>query len=101
MGYWSSYDYFQEEQTNALARCLSKDLYWKYSRDAIGAIPLCEKVDGIIFLSTFPCGLDSLVYEFVMRSMEKPYLYLVMDDLSSKTGLETRIESFVDLLEQS
>ncbi len=94
-------DYFDSTKTALQARKLSKKLYWKYSRESIGAIPLCKKVDGIIFVSTFPCGLDSLVHELVMRKLEKPYLNLVIDDLSSDTGIETRIESFVDLLEQS
>ncbi len=94
-------DYFLSEDTNPLASKLSKKLYWKYSRDSIGAIPLCEDVNGIIFLSTFPCGLDSLVHELVIRKIKKPYLNLVIDNLSSFTGLETRVESFVDLLEQS
>lgn len=94
-------DYFLEEETNKLSNNLSKNLYWKYSKDSIGSIPLCKSVDGIIFLSTFPCGLDSLVHELVIRKIEKPYLNLVIDDLSSMTGLETRIESFVDLIEQN
>lgn len=94
-------DYFLPEETSALASKLSKNLYWKYSKESIGAIPLCDKVNGIIFLSTFPCGLDSLVHELTIRKMDKPYLNLVIDDLSSMTGIETRIESFVDLLEQN
>lgn len=94
-------DYFLPEETSALAPQLSKNLYWKYSKESIGAIPLCEKVNGIIFLSTFPCGLDSLVHELVIRKLQKPYLNLVIDDLSSMTGIETRIESFVDLIEQN
>lgn len=94
-------DYFLPEETSKLSKNLSKNLYWKYSKESIGAIPLCEKVNGIIFLSTFPCGLDSLVHELVIRKIEKPYLNLVIDDLSSIIGIETRIESFVDLLEQS
>ncbi len=93
-------DYFLPEETSKMSEKLSKCLYWKYSKESIGAIPLCEKVNGIIFLSTFPCGLDSLVHELMIRKMEKPYLNLVIDDLSSMTGIETRIESFVDLIEQ-
>lgn len=91
-------DSFNSNITNKLAKNISKNIYWKYSRDSIGAIELCDGVDGIVFLSTFPCGLDSLVNEYVMRIIDKPYLNIVIDDLSSATGLETRIESFVDLL---
>lgn len=87
---------------NNLYEYLSKDLYFKYSKEQLGAIMYCkEKIDGIIFLTTFPCGIDSLVNELVMRKINKPYLNLVIDDLSSNTGIITRIESFIDIIEQS
>lgn len=81
---------------------LSKDLYWKYSKKNISSVVYCkEKVDGIVFFTTFPCGLDSLVNELIMRKIDKPYLNLVIDDLDSLAGIETRIESFVDIIEQA
>ncbi len=84
-----------------LAVYLSRNLYWKYSKESVGAIVSSkEKIDGIIFVSTFPCGLDSLVNELVMRKIDKPYLNLIIDDLDAEAGIETRIESFVDIIEQ-
>ncbi len=81
---------------------LSKDLYWKYSKKNVSSVVYCkEKVDGIVFFTTFPCGLDSLVNELVMRKIDKPYLNLVIDDLDSLAGIETRIESFADIIEQN
>lgn len=95
-------DQFESEVTNELSKYLSKDLYWKYSKENIGSIILTnDNIDGIIFLTTFPCGLDSLVNELVMRKISKPYLNLVIDDLDSNTGLETRLESFIDIIEQN
>lgn len=77
----------------------SKELYWKYSKESISSISKCiDKVDGIIFLSSFPCGLDSLVNELVMRKLDKPYINIVIDDNSVSGGIETRIESFVDII---
>lgn len=94
-------DKFDEKITNELADKFSQDLYWKHAREAIGSIILCgSKIDGVIFLTTFPCGLDSLVNELVMRKIKLPYLNLILDDLDSLAGVETRIESFVDILEQ-
>lgn len=94
-------DCFDEDETNILSKYLSKELYWKYSKENIGSIiKVQEDVDGVLFLTTFPCGLDSLVNELVMRKISKPYLDLVIDDLDSTAGLETRLESFVDILEQ-
>jgi len=94
-------DRFDSKITEELANKISRDIYWKYSKKLLGAIVLCEtKVDGIIFLSTFPCGLDSLVNELAIKKIKLPYLNIIIDDLDSFSGIETRIESFVDILEQ-
>ena len=77
----------------------SKNLYWKYSKEAISSLKYLDKVDGVVFLSTFPCGLDSLVNELIFRKIDKPYLNLILDDLGGIAGMETRIESFVDIFE--
>jgi len=77
------------------------NLYWKYNKENINSLIYSyDKIDGVIFLSSFPCGPDSLVNELVMRQITKPYLNLVIDDLNSLTGIETRLESFIDILEQ-
>ncbi len=94
-------DLFNKNSTNKLSKKLSKDLYWKYSKDIIGSIELVKKnIDGILFLSTFPCGLDSLVNELIIRKINIPYLNIIVDDLDSLSGVETRVESFVDILNQ-
>ena len=94
-------DHFDPILTNQASSKLSKNLYWKYSRENIGSIIISKsKIDGIVFLSTFPCGLDSLVNELVIRKINIPYLNIIVDDLDSLSGVETRIESFVDILEQ-
>ena len=86
--------------TNELSSKLSSTLYWKYSRDQIGVIELIKnKIDGIIFLTSFPCGLDSLVNELVIRKINIPCINIVLDDLDALAGIETRLESFMDILE--
>ena len=85
--------------TNKLSKVYSDNLYWKYSKESIGAIELVkDKIDGVIFISSFPCGPDSLTNELVMRKVNKPYLNLILDDVNSLTGTITRLESFVDIL---
>lgn len=94
-------DLFNRQKANELSKNLSSDLYWKYSKDSIGSIELVkDRVDGILFLTTFPCGLDSLVNELVIRKINVPYLNIIIDDLDSLSGIETRVESFVDILNQ-
>lgn len=92
-------DKFNPKITNPLSKEISKDLYFKYSKDNLGAIAYCKKqINGVIFISSFPCAPDSLVNELAMRKIKIPYLNLVIDDNSSFTGLETRLESFLDML---
>ncbi len=91
---------FDSEEANQASRELSKDLYFKYNKENIGSIILSQdKIDGIIFISSFPCGPDSLVNELVIRKIDLPYLNIIIDDQSSDTGLITRLESFIDILE--
>lgn len=87
--------------TNSLSKKLSNTLYWKYNKENIGSIPLCKnKIDGVILISAFPCGPDSLVNELVIRRVKTPILNLIIDDLDSFSGIETRLESFIDILRQ-
>lgn len=81
---------------------LSKLLYWKYNKNLLnGIIEYADKVKGIIFLSTFPCGPDAMVNDLVIRKMkDKPILNLVIDEQDASAGLYTRLESFIDILEQ-
>ena len=95
-------DELANEFTNKLSDKLSNTLYWKYSRDNIGVIEMYKKkIDGIIFLTSFPCGLDSLVNELVIRKIKIPCINIVLDDLDALAGIETRLESFMDILEGS
>lgn len=92
-------DKFDEKITSKLSEKLSKNLYFKYSKESIGSIIYAkDKIDGIIFISSFPCAPDSLVNELVMRKIKKPHLNLIIDNNSTFTGIETRLESFLDVL---
>ena len=94
-------DLFSNSITNPMSKQLSSELYWKFNKESIGAIPIVKnKIDGLLFLSTFPCGPDSLVNELVMRKMKLPYLNLILDDIDGMAGFETRLESFVDIMQE-
>ena len=93
-------DKFDSKVTNKLASKISKTLYWKFNREELGSIELVKnKIDGVIFISSFPCGPDSLANELAMRKINLPYLNIIIDDIDSMTGIETRIESFIDILD--
>lgn len=79
---------------------LSETLPWAFNKELVGSIQLYrDRVDGIILMSAFPCGPDSLVNEIIIRRVkDKPILNLTIDGLDGITGLETRLESFVDII---
>ncbi|MGI6012080.1 MAG: acyl-CoA dehydratase activase-related protein [Ruminococcus sp.] len=87
---------------NALKRSydFSKVLPWLINREIIGAsLLLKEKVDGIILVSAYPCGPDSLSQELLLRHLEGlPVLSLTLDAQSGTAGVETRLESFIDII---
>ena len=90
---------FNPVKTNKLSKKISKNLYFKYNKENIGSIECSkDKINGIIFITTFPCGPDSLVNELVVRKIKIPYLNIIIDDLDNLTGYETRIESFLDII---
>ena len=94
-------DQFDSKISNDNSCLLTPNNYWKYSKEIIGPINLVKnKINGIIFLSTFPCGVDSLANELVMRNISIPYLNIIIDDLDSLSGIETRMESFIDIIHE-
>lgn len=79
---------------------LSPTCKWEVSRELLGSIAMHrDKVDGIILLSAFPCGPDSMVNELLARKIhDVPMLHLVLDGQSGTAGVETRLESFIDII---
>ncbi|MDF2685818.1 MAG: hypothetical protein K0S55_999 [Clostridia bacterium] len=92
------------DKKECLARSkeISESLYWIYNKELIGSIKLLEdKIDGIILLTAFPCGPDSLVNELIMRKSKKiPTINIILDELQGEAGLQTRIESFMDIIKE-
>ncbi len=79
---------------------VSETLPWAFNRELVGAIEIYrKKIDGIILMSSFPCGPDSLVNEIILRRIKGiPILNLVLDGQDGSAGLETRLESFIDII---
>ena len=60
-----------------------------------------NKIDGIIALSAFGCGPDSLMVEEVQyHAKEKnlPMIHINLDEQTGEAGFVTRIQAFVDML---
>ena len=78
--------------------------YWANELELTGTAAyymLNNKVDGIIALSAFGCGPDSLMVEEVQyHAKEKniPMIHINIDEHTGEAGFVTRIEAFVDML---
>lgn len=92
-------DIADTEKIKNLSDNISTDLYWTYNKELLGGLELYkDKVDGIIFLVTFPCGPDALVVNLCQNKIKKPMITIILDELQGEAGLKTRLESFVDIL---
>lgn len=89
------------------ARSLGKQLYWTHGRQLLGAALTFmqeeSKVDGVIFMTSFSCGLDSLIGEIIKQQAQRrnmPFLMLSIDEHTAEAGMVTRLEAFTDMLKR-
>jgi len=101
-------DPLSEEEIDRQISDLSKEIYWSSGREIVGSLFhfLSGSVDGIIFLTSFKCGIDALLQEFIKRRLRMsggnsiPFLVLSFDEHTGREGLITRLEAFRDVIEQ-
>lgn len=80
----------------------SETIYWKYSKEQIGSIYYYKnQIDGIIYISSYPCGIDSLVNNLsIMKNKDIPQLNIIIDEFITESNLETKLESFLEIIER-
>lgn len=83
---------------------LFKKPFWAFARNSYGFAAYAgqyKKVDGIIYISSFACGIDSIVIELIKDKLKDfPLLVLKVDEQTGEAGVDTRIEAFADMLER-
>ena len=83
---------------------LFKKPFWTFARDYYGAAVTMQKtgkIDGIIYLSSFSCGIDSVVTELIKNELDEfPFMVLKLDEHTGQAGFDTRLEAFSDLLKR-
>lgn len=78
--------------------------YWANELELTGTAAyylLKEKVDGIIALSAFGCGPDSLMVDEIAYHCKEagmPLIHLTIDEHTGEAGFITRLEAFTDML---
>lgn len=97
-------EYMEEEQIRAEAKTLFKRPFWTFATNSYGfttSIAKNNELDGAIYISSFACGIDSVVLELINDKIgDFPLLVLKVDEHTGEGGLDTRIEAFVDMLER-
>jgi predicted nucleotide-binding protein (sugar kinase/HSP70/actin superfamily) len=100
-------DSLSEKEIDREVSDLSKEIYWSSGREIVGSLFhfLSSKVNGVIFLTSFKCGIDALLQEFIKRRLKVrggssiPLLILSFDEHTGREGLMTRLEAFRDVME--
>lgn len=82
-----------------------KKIFWSSSQHMAGAaltlMQSSKPIDGIIFITSFSCGPDTLIGELVSRraqSLNIPFMLLTIDEHTAEAGFITRLEAFTDML---
>lgn len=95
-------DLVDRKEALKIAKKVSPTLKWELSREIVGSLGMhYNDVDGVILLTVYPCALDSMVNDMVMRKnkmAEVPILQLTLDAQTGTAGVETRLESFIDII---
>ena len=101
-------DFLSEQEIDREVSDLSKEIYWSSGREIVGSLFhfLSGRIDGVVFLTSFKCGIDALLQEFIKRRLKVrggssiPLLILSFDEHTGREGLMTRLEAFRDVMEQ-
>ena len=78
--------------------------HWEFAKEIMEKINfvLNYKISGAIEISSFACGCDAVLKEFVEKKFKEakiPFLYLILDEHTGEAGFQTRLEAFIDTLE--
>lgn len=94
-----------DEQIDKYVSKLPKKLFWTYGKRLLGSSLFMldnKKIDGMIFVSSFGCGIDSFMGELIQRfngrKWKIPYTTITLDEHTGEAGFETRLEAFLDMM---
>lgn len=89
-----------KDKVDIYVKKISPKVHWTMNKELLAAFVYFKpQVDGVILISAFPCGPDSLTNEMMLRKRgDSKVLLLTFEDLSSDVAILTRLESFLDML---
>ena len=91
-----------KKYVNNYSKEISPKVHWTMNKELLASFMYYkEKVDGVIVITAFPCGPDSLTNEMILRKKGKSkVLLLTFEELSSDVAVITRLESFLDMIKK-
>ncbi|MBV4419480.1 2-hydroxyglutaryl-CoA dehydratase [Clostridium tyrobutyricum] len=93
-----------DTQINSESKNLFKRPFWTFARNSYGFSTYMaehKKVAGLVYISSFACGIDSIVIELIKDKLKNfPILILKIDEQTGEAGLDTRLEAFSDMLKR-
>lgn len=77
--------------------------HWEFGKEIMEKIDtvLDYSIAGAIEISSFQCGCDAVLKEFVEKKFKQnktPFLYLLIDEHTGEAGIQTRLEAFMDTI---
>lgn len=78
------------------------NMYWYYGRQVLQTAKLAKQTKNLypIYITNFSCAPDSFLLHYLSWIMgDKPYLILELDSHTADAGIDTRIEAFLDIVE--
>ena len=92
-----------KEETSDKKQEIWPKFHWEFGKEIMEKIQeiLKYKITGVIEISSFQCGCDAVLKEFVEKEFKTkkiPFLYLLIDEHTGEAGFQTRLEAFIDTL---
>ena len=99
-----TFEMLEEKQLLKSLQFMKKQLFWTFSNKILGAgyhFYQDPQVDGIIQVTAFGCGPDSMIgkmMELDAGVYDKPFMTVRVDEHTGESHLQTRVEAFVDMI---
>ena len=99
-----TFEMIDDEVIEREAAKMDKRMFWEFTNKLLGAgyhFLKSDEIDGIIHVTAFGCGPDSILGPFLdidSDEYDKPFMTLRIDEQTGESHLVTRVEAFIDLL---
>ena len=101
-----TFEMLDEKLMNNSIQFMKKRLFWTFSNKLLGAgyyFYNHPKVDGLIHMTAFGCGPDSMIgkmMELESNNYNKPFMTIRVDEHTGESHLQTRVEAFIDMIKR-